>query len=404
MMMHRGIVWIVGMCFLTGCTSTLAAKRAVPPEVDNAALLYYQAMLLATTNAAVACDPSNVTESSQRLIAAHADALDMIERGVRLPVCDWGKPRAIWEPQSIGIGAARNLVNVVLVRARMNFTEGKHAEGMDDCLLAMAFGRHLSRAGSKISVFYHYDIEMQATQLLATQLSVLTQDELARLRHGLDSLPEATFMGDALASDADAFVQKLLAMIHRGEPERVIAIFDSIMGGYGPDESEAARRDPDAKDVPHELTAWAQMRPYYAGDDVVDRLRASLEEIGRICDEQVKLFRLSYDTFEPANNAFDAQVRAPASPLARALTDGLPWWRKFTDRAEVHALILRAAIAYRIEGRRGFEKFIDPASRTPFLLTGQEDGGFRIESTLRDPLGAPVSLEVPGTISRPAGE
>ncbi len=142
--------------------ASLAAPRAraLPPDPDNAALLYYQAFL---TLAELDDDARKLISSVARGEAAPDDkvreyieechgAIGFAEAAAEVPVCHWGlrfsQGFEVLMPQ---LSQGRFLAFVLVADARVRAADGDYRGALERCLITEALGRHI---GDDILVSY----------------------------------------------------------------------------------------------------------------------------------------------------------------------------------------------------------------------------------------------------------
>ncbi len=126
--------------------------RAVPPDPDNAALLYYQAFLTladldkdARTHIGdVATGKVAPSEKTREYIEKCRGAIDFAEAARDLQVCNWGfRYSKGFEAFMPYLAQMRFLAFVLVADARLDAAEGRHRAALDRCLMMGPFSRHI---------------------------------------------------------------------------------------------------------------------------------------------------------------------------------------------------------------------------------------------------------------------
>ena len=143
----------VGILFVT-LTITLVTSpvRAILPDPDNAALLYYQGFLMLAQLEEVAWDHiSNVArgktepdDKAREYISKCAGAIEFAEVAVKAPKCHWGvRYSQGFEALMPQLPQMRRLTFVLMVDARIRAADGDYKAALERCLMAGTFARHV---------------------------------------------------------------------------------------------------------------------------------------------------------------------------------------------------------------------------------------------------------------------
>ena len=126
--------------------------RALPPDPDNAALLYYQAFLTVADLDKEARDHIGDVargkiapdEKTREYINKCQGAIDFAEAAQDLQVCHWGFQYSKgFEALMPYLGQMRFLAFVLLADARLDAADGNCRSALDRCLMMRAFSRHV---------------------------------------------------------------------------------------------------------------------------------------------------------------------------------------------------------------------------------------------------------------------
>jgi len=125
---------------------------AIPPDPDNAALLYYQSFLaLAQLGdeardriAEVARGDKAPGDRVREDIGKCAGAIEFAEVAATLPACDWGvRYSKGFEALMPQMAQMRLLTFVLIADARIRAADGNYKEAIERCLMAGTFARHI---------------------------------------------------------------------------------------------------------------------------------------------------------------------------------------------------------------------------------------------------------------------
>lgn len=125
---------------------------AIPPDPDNAALLYYQGFLmLAQLNdearghiGDVARGKVEVDNQVREDIGKCIGAIEFAEAAVTVPTCHWGvRYSQGFEAQMPQLAQIRQLTFVLLADARIHAADGDDKAALERCLMTGTFARHI---------------------------------------------------------------------------------------------------------------------------------------------------------------------------------------------------------------------------------------------------------------------
>ncbi len=148
---HRS--WFAGTLFVTLAAVMVASPAlAVPPDPNNAALLYYQSFLtLAQLDddardriAKVARGDKTPDKQAREDIGKCAGAIEFAQAAVKLPACDWGvRYSRGFEALMPQMAQMRALTFVLIADARILAADGDNKGALERCLMAGTFARHV---------------------------------------------------------------------------------------------------------------------------------------------------------------------------------------------------------------------------------------------------------------------
>jgi hypothetical protein len=172
---------------LIACLATLwsaSPVRAVPPDPDNAALLYYQAFLTVADLdkearshiADVARGKVAPNETTREYIGKCRGAIDFAEAARNLQVAHWGfRYSQGFDALMPHLSHMRFLTFVMLADARLFAHDGNYEAALDRCLIAYRMARHVGDE-TAISFLVGISINTLADSCLQDVLGLIPQD------------------------------------------------------------------------------------------------------------------------------------------------------------------------------------------------------------------------------------
>lgn len=172
---------------------------ALPPDPDNAALLYYQAFLIyerpddtmgemITDLAAGKIAPdARIT----KFIETQKTVIELAAAAAALPDCDWGmKYSDGLEMQEPHLAQTRNLAMLILAGARVAATKGDHNLAIDRCLTARKLAVHVASEPTIINLLVGISVEKIASKCIQDILSCasIKPETLRHLNAQLDQI------------------------------------------------------------------------------------------------------------------------------------------------------------------------------------------------------------------------
>ena len=153
---------------------------ALPPDPDNAALLYYQAFLIYerpddTMGAMITDLAAGKIEPDARVtkfIETQKTVIELAAAAAALPDCDWGmKYSDGLEMQWPHLAQTRNLAMLILADARIAATKGDHSLAIDRCLTARRLAVHTASEPTIINLLVGISVEKIANKCIQDILS-----------------------------------------------------------------------------------------------------------------------------------------------------------------------------------------------------------------------------------------
>jgi hypothetical protein len=341
------------------------AAAGAPGPGANAALKYWQAFatLPPLTDAEqkklyAECVTMPLDAFARKTASRSEYALRMLHRGAALRRCDWGIG---YEEEGVGLllpqgSAARVLSSVACLRARLEFEEGRDAEGVADLVAAMTLARHSSEDGINIMVLIGHGIEQRAGETLALYLPRLKAGMVRDLKMRLDALPPGGSPTTAVKFEEKSALEWLVRKVKSAKDKESLV---AVLAEFG---------EPPAK-------ARAVLEA--CGGTAAGVLRYAAQT-RRTYGRMAKKLGLPLDEFQ---KEWEREQREQAgNPLFPLVIPAYGKMRWLQARAEVRRALLSAALAVRLEGRAALKEHPDPVAGGPFEYVGFE-GGFELRST-----------------------
>jgi len=147
---HRAFMTLCVACMALGPVSV---TRALPPDPDNAALVYYQAFLLAAQLDDNARDAlfkfgrgdGELTDEIRQSAERCSTAIEYATVAAQMQHCNWGLRFSLGFSMSLPhLASVRHLSHAVLADARILAADGHAREALARCLTVKRMGRHMN--------------------------------------------------------------------------------------------------------------------------------------------------------------------------------------------------------------------------------------------------------------------
>jgi hypothetical protein len=317
-----GLTVVVVAGALFACLGPVASAAVLPPDPDNAALLYYQAFLLvpktedsAVTDlvAKVANGEAAPNDKVREYVKNCRAAIDYTVAASALQHCDWGlaysRGFAAMMPH---LGQARSLARVILAEARILTAEGDYRQALERCLTAYKLAGHLGD-NVLISVLVSAAISAQANKGVTAILDRMPADAgtLTWLKGQLAAAPPAV-----LTVDKSLTIEREVASDYF-RPERREDLVQALVESAGISEAGAVRVEEIRKAATDQ--ALARAKEYYG--KYMDSVLVVLRGQAPCVEAYAKLQELAQQTErdaakDPAIHLFRAGVPAVAKVYA----------------------------------------------------------------------------------------
>jgi len=246
MKVTTGLTLVVVASALFACFGPVTPTAALPPDPDNAALLYYQAFLLVpqTDDRALADMLANVAngatppnDQAKEYIKNCRLAIDCALTATKLQHCNWGMQysRGFSAPLPY-LAQVRSLSRLILADARILAAQGDHRRGLERCLATYRLAGHVGDE-VLISFLVGVAVSAQASKCVTDILGQMPADvgTLAWLKSQLAAVPAASLTASkSLALEQEVALETL-------RPERIDDL-PGILGDSGAMSAEEIRK------------------------------------------------------------------------------------------------------------------------------------------------------------------
>lgn len=351
-----------------------------PPDVrlgDNAALRYWLAFAmmpaLSTEQDEIVgnWDTAPLNGKAKEIVNSSRSSLDLLQRAREVTNCDWGLLDDGPETLMPHLAKARQLARLAGLRIRCRVAEGDEGGAVEDTLAVLALARQVSVDRLLISQLVAYAIEHVAINAAADGLRRLHPDALRRLSEGLARLPEPrNGFREGILGEQHAMIDWFIERLKAGD-KRVEALIAQEVEGTR-DLAGAKDATKAAQKVQNWIQELVRMRDYYS--------------------RMASLAGIPLPEFDRRIDALNQAMMKDCPNLAPALAPAMAKVRYQEARVQAHRAMLKAAIAFALDGPEGLSKIKDPFGDGPFEYR-EIGNGFQLKSKLLID-GASVGLTV----------
>lgn len=405
----RRILLVLALCTLA------AAEDWAPPENKNAALAYWRAISLMQepTGEAASVDlqPFLTGEKAwdQDLLGAYLEsngtALRELERGSRLPECNFGLDYEDGAAMLlVHLASARKIAKLNVLHARQHLAQGRPSEAIEAFLVGFRFADHVWRDGTLITALVARAISKLTIRplFLAIEQGGLDAEALAPVDRAMRETPPYWYdWSIVISSEKACFAVAWKRIIESDDPKREMeagGMFQDEFGsladlvaGKAPKEAEDRFRKEWGLE-PKDLGDAEKMREYF---------RKSQEEYGRIIDEVAAALRGTYLESRPRLEAIEAKMSEMGYPTrmmmpALSRADGI----RAEAEAERGGLLALIAIARHRASKGGDPESLDGLDVPTDPFTGKAfelaitKRGLEVRSGGKDGDGNPIAFRM----------
>jgi hypothetical protein len=248
-----GLTMIAVAGALFACFGPVIATAALPPDPDNAALLYYQAFLLMaqTDDRATADAVANVANGTaapddkvREYVTKCRAAIDYAVTASSLEHCDWGLAYSRgFSAMLPHLGQARSLARLILAEARILNVDGNYRQALERCLTTYRLAGQLGD-NVLISVLVSAAVTAQANKGVTAILDRMPADTgtLTWLNGQLATVPVATLTVNKSMVMEREVASDYLRPERREDLAQVLAESSGIVGEAGGMSAEEIRK------------------------------------------------------------------------------------------------------------------------------------------------------------------
>jgi hypothetical protein len=219
--------WTLPICALVVAAALTPGAQALPPDPNNAALLYYQAFLILPQNQdqvrTVLQDlPYGVEPNDQirEYLKQCQPAIDLVVAATQIPACDWGlRYSQGFQMRIAHLGEIRRLAFAITDDSKVLVADGQYRQALDRCLVLRRMAAQVGDA-TLISYLVNISLNGLSETSIARTLSTMPPDAevLAWLKGELDVTPQGNLaIQNAIRTEEEC----ILASLSRGS-DRVI--------------------------------------------------------------------------------------------------------------------------------------------------------------------------------------
>lgn len=327
-----GLTMVVVAGVLFACFGPVTPAAALPPDPNNAALLYYQAILLVPqtddrtmtdTLANVANGAVVPNEQVKEYMKKCQGAIDSAVAATGLKQCNWGMRYSQgFSAQMPYLAQVRSLSRLILADARILAAEGNHQQALERCLTAYRLAGHVGD-DVLISFLVSVGVSAQANKCVTDILNQMPADAgiLTWLKSQLATVPAAT-----LTVNKSMILEREVALATL-QPERIADLAGLLAepSGMSAEEIRKAINQP----------VLARAREYYS--NYMGSALAILSGQASYAEAYAKLQEL-------ANQMEQAAAQDPAVKLIKAIAPAVTRMYVLQVRHKADISAIQAAI------------------------------------------------------------
>ena len=362
--------------------------RGPAQDTDNAALLYWQAIIAANPldahqRSVLGQKTSGPLDeaAAENILSQWRYSLDDVKKASEKPTCNWG----LNFDEGPGLrltqlSRLQEFASALRLRARLSLLHGDSESAADDLVTMLRFSRHAGEPAILISWLVQLTIRRMALNVAADNLPKFSDAALSRLAQTLRTLPPDHNLPELIRSEKHLFGDWLVRRVQQSLQKH-----------------ESAEQATWYQEILHALET---MEPA----DVSAFRHASMGEVAQAAvmllqdyDEMIRLVETPDPQARPALHEFMERVRAghTASPLSAVV---LPAFEsigtKGSEYQAVQAMLLAAIDARLLHGGRdALAQSHDPYNDGAPFEVREVEGGLELQSklTFKD---KPVTLRV----------
>jgi hypothetical protein len=296
-----------------------------------------------------------LNDDARNLARLYAPAMKSLHRAAVIKNCDWSiRPKSQSPFPAPGLMEymvkGRELVNAVCLSSRIGFEDKQYNGAIDDLLDLLAFSRYFARGNTMIDYLTSQTSETNATELLATYLlEVQNQEILKVIVQRYDGLPAVVPLSDVFRNEAKVS-RSLLEQATSGITDKPVSDKDKKQGQEIITQMDA---------VSQQMAAIAALPPGKREEAIT-----------------------AFEKKDQTQNRMLSLMGKPQLKVMRAANIGI-----------ARQALFRAALDMQVSGVEQLKKHLDPFGSGPFEYEKKENG-FELKSKLKNAKGEQISLRV----------
>jgi hypothetical protein len=374
---------------LAGGLSGALAAQSLRTDI-NPALQYYQALLVAPELPQSDRDylfsqnwrGQALPDRFGQLLSRFDNQFRLVRQAGHATVrCDWGIDMspgpATLLPQ---LGRVRAIMQTARLRTMWSLQNGRESDAIDDLLAAFELARNASRDGTLISALVQIAGENAVCAILAENFYQFSPASLQRLLDGMDSAPPRGTVAECMPLEKVFFLDWFLRQITDFQKQfpddaKVMAAIHAKFSDLfdTPGEGEPAQERPDH---------WKKVLQASGGTS--GGIIKLLHDVEPYYDRAGRILSLPRAEYEPKSKQFITEIEQSHNPFLSLTFPAVAKCRPKEFASEAALAMVRAAVAYRLNGEAGLRTIKDPIGATPFeyerFAFEGVDRGFKLKS------------------------
>lgn len=352
------------------------------PTNINPALLYYQSFIAAPEPMAEAdqkylespkARTEKIPERFGKILTEYDNQAHFIGQAAHSTVpCDWGIDLSPgFNTLLPHLGRARVTCRTAQFRAIWALQHGKQETARDELVASFTLGRNVASGNIfLISPLVEYAIEAMHYQTIAQNFGEFSPETLQQLVAGFDAAPPPHTIAAAVPSEkllADWFLGRIeeLQKAHPNDDPKVMAEITKLING-----------------ATGNTNFWGQILTASGGTSqgIVKLFRETDPLVAR----HAEVMALPPKEYETQAKEFFAECSNSKNPFIVQAAIGWQKARPKEFKARTQEAMLRAAVAYKVNGETGLKSIEDPFGNGPFEFRRFKfkgvDRGFELKS------------------------
>ncbi len=375
---------------------TVSAQQGWTDRTDiNPALIYWKEFLLIAENSnheQVNANQDKPILDQEYGIVVHAydEHFQRLSKVRKLTAkCEWGNDFAEGPTLLLPhLSPAKRTSQITRLRVRYYLENDQPDQAVEDLLTTFTLARHVGVESILINLLIEIAMNGILLDAIAENFHLFPDEALRDLRNGLKSLPKGGNISATIWTERHfmaGWVEKKILdalKITNGDKTKAIQIIESKIGTFG------------------KADDWENLFMKKSNGSIDDLLKL-VQATYPYYQEAIPLFQLPPQESLDAIEVHGRKVKESDNPFVNMLFPALSKARLKELANRVRMAMLEAAIEYRLEGKTGFERVIDPFSESPFKMTRviykNKDRGFVLTSEFNDAVyNRQAFVETPG--------